>query len=90
MQPWMVDLCGELVALCDRQRIHVGAQPDRTQPAAAAHHADHAGAADAAMGLDAERLQMARDQLGGAAAPRRRARGGRGRWKTCSAWATTR
>ena len=56
----------ELVALGDRQRVHVGAQADRAQAAAAAHHADHAGAADAAVGLDAERLKVARDQLGGA------------------------
>ena len=56
---------GELVALGDRQRIHVGAQADRAQAASAADRANDAGAADAAVGLDAERLEVAGDERGG-------------------------
>ena len=40
---------GNVVRLLDRQRVHVGAQPDHpsdARPSAAADHADHAGAAD--------------------------------------------
>ena len=44
----MVDLVGFL----HRQRVHVGAQADRLLAVAGTQHADHAGAADAAMHLD--------------------------------------
>ena len=56
----------QVVGLLDRQRVHVGAQPDRRLAVAGAQHADHAGAADAAMHLDAPFLQLPRNQLGGA------------------------
>ena len=51
-------LVGHVVRLEDRQRVHVGAQPDRHRAVAFAQHADHAGAADAAMHLDAELLEL--------------------------------
>ena len=59
-------LVRHLVRLEDRQRVHVGAQPDRDRPIALAQHADHAGPADAAMHLDAERLELLRHDVGGA------------------------
>jgi hypothetical protein len=57
----------EGVGLLDRQRVHVGAQADRAGRTAVAQHADHPGAADAAMHLDAEGLEALRDQPGRAA-----------------------
>src|SRR6185437_15231014 len=44
----------EAVRLQDRQRIHVGAKPDRARRVARLQHADHAGLADAPMHFDAE------------------------------------
>src|SRR6266851_1937206 len=53
--------------LFHRQRVHVGAQPDAFAPAAfALEHADHAGAAEAAMHLDAPLRQLVGDDAGGA------------------------
>ncbi len=50
-----------------RQRVHVGAQADALGPAAVAlEHADHAGAAQAAMHLDAPLRQLLGDDAGGA------------------------
>ena len=56
----------ERVRLPDRQRVHVGAQPEASSRGPAPQHADHAGFSDAAVHLDAERLEPRRDQLGGA------------------------
>ncbi len=66
MQPWMVDLCANSLRSVIGSASMSARRPIAPQAAAAAHHADHAGAADAAVGLDAERLKVARDQLGGA------------------------
>ncbi|MEH2616387.1 hypothetical protein V1285_001333 [Bradyrhizobium sp. AZCC 1620] len=53
--------------LFHRQRVHVGAQPDALAATALAlEHADHAGAAEPAMHLDAPSLQLLRDDTGGA------------------------
>ena len=53
--------------LFHRQRVHVGAQPDALAAVALAlEHADHAGAAEAAMHLDAPSLQLVGDDAGGA------------------------
>ena len=49
--------------LFHRQRVHVGAQPDR---ALALEDADHAGAAEPAMHLDAPLRQLVGDDAGGA------------------------
>ena len=57
---------GEVVLLVDRQRVHVGAQADRPLAGAGAQHPDHAGLADAAVGLDAEGLETVGHQRGGA------------------------
>jgi hypothetical protein len=57
----------ELVFLDHRQRVHVGAQPDRTgRPfPLAADHADDAGPSDPGVHLDAVRLQALGDQRRG-------------------------
>src|SRR5205085_7359547 len=55
----------EAVFLLDRQRIHVGAQPDRAGRVAEPEAPDDAGASDPAMHLDTEGLQRIRDELGG-------------------------
>ena len=59
---------GELVRLLDRQRVHVGAEPDALARAfLAADHPDHAGLADARRDLVAtERLEPLSDEPGGA------------------------
>ncbi|KAG1306888.1 hypothetical protein G6F62_015325 [Rhizopus arrhizus] len=51
----------------DGQGVHVGAQPDHAPAVAAlaANHAHHAGLADAAMHLDAQRLKRAGHNPGG-------------------------
>jgi len=59
----------EGVVLGHRQRVHVGAQADGAAGAArrgAAQRADHAGAPEPAVHLDAPALQRARDDVGGA------------------------
>jgi hypothetical protein len=48
----------DVVGFGDRQRVHVGAQPDRALAVAGAQHADHAGAADRAMHLDPPFLEL--------------------------------
>ena len=49
-----------------RQRVHVGAQPNTfAARAVALEHADHAGAAEAAMHLDAPLRQLVGDDAGG-------------------------
>src|SRR6185369_9958357 len=53
--------------LFHRQRVHVGAQADALAAGALTlEHADHAGAAEAAMYLDAPSLQLLRDDAGSA------------------------
>ncbi len=53
--------------LFHRQRIHVGAQPDPLGAGAVTlEYADHAGAAEAAMHLDAPTRQLVGDDAGGA------------------------
>ena len=52
-------------ASCDRQRIHVGAQADRTVRAAAAQRRDHAMAADAGGEGHAELRQLLADEGAG-------------------------
>ena len=47
-----------------RQRVHVGAQADAARAAAAAQRADHAGAAQAFMDLEAEQPQRLRRHAG--------------------------
>ena len=59
----------EGVVLGHRQRIHVGAQADgavRASGCAAADRADHAGAPEPAVHLDAPALERSRDDVGGA------------------------
>ena len=56
----------EVVGLRDRQRIHVGAQPDRRLTISGTQHAHHTGAADAAVHLDAPFYKFLRNQIGGA------------------------
>ena len=59
-------LVRKIVALLDRQRIHVGAQADRTVAAAVLDDADHAGGAHAAMNRDAPFGQLGGYLVGGA------------------------
>jgi hypothetical protein len=64
--PGMVDRCAKVVALLIGS-ASMSARRPIARRAAVAHHADHAGAADAAMHLDAERSpELARHELGGA------------------------
>jgi hypothetical protein len=57
----------EAVDFQDRQRVHVGAQANRPRAAAGTQHADHAGAADAAMNLvEAKGIELGRHQARGA------------------------
>ncbi len=56
---------GEGVVLLQRQRVHVGAQPDRTLAGAAAQRADEAGAADAGGHLVAPFRKLFRHHLRG-------------------------
>jgi hypothetical protein len=56
----------ERVAFRDRQRVHVGAQPERALARACAQRADHAGPAQAAMHLAAECGELRGDQVRGA------------------------
>ena len=57
----------QIGVLFHRQRVHVGAQADALGAAALAlEHADHAGAAEAAMHLDAPLRQLVGDDAGGA------------------------
>ncbi|KAG1385764.1 hypothetical protein G6F59_017216 [Rhizopus arrhizus] len=60
-------LVTEVVILGHGQGVHVGAQPDHAPAVAAlaANHAHHAGLADAAMHLDAQRLKRAGHNPGG-------------------------
>jgi hypothetical protein len=64
--PGMARLVREGVCLLDRQRIHVGTQPDRARRVADLEPADEAGLADAAMDLAAEGLELLGDEVGGA------------------------
>ena len=60
---------GDVVGFLDRQRVHVGAQPDHPAAGtlAAADHADHAGAADPGHHLvAAEALELVGDRRRGA------------------------
>ncbi len=54
----------EIVQLVDRQRVHIGAQPDRSRRVAAPDRADHPGAGEPAMHLAAELGELIRDQVG--------------------------
>jgi hypothetical protein len=57
----------ERVELLDRQRVHVGAQADhalRRAAVAAVHDADHRGAREAAVNLDAPRAELLGHQVG--------------------------
>ena len=57
----------QIGVLFHRQRVHVGAQADALAASALAlEHADHAGAAEAAMHLDAPLRQLVGDDAGGA------------------------
>src|SRR3984885_13507605 len=57
---------GEGVVLADRQRVHVGTQPDRARGAAVTHDADDTRLAQPAMHRDAPLAQCARDEIRGA------------------------
>ena len=57
---------GEIVHLVDRQRVHIGAQPDRRRRIAAPDRADDPGPGEPAMHLAAELGELGRDQVGGA------------------------
>ncbi len=57
---------GQVGALLDRQRVHVGAQPDGAVRAAAAQGAHDPGLGQAAVDLDAERLEALGHQRRGA------------------------
>jgi hypothetical protein len=55
----------QIGVLLHRQRVHVGAQPDALAARALAlEHADHAGAAEPAMHLDAPLRQLVGDDAG--------------------------
>src|SRR6476620_10902100 len=57
----------QIGVLFHRQRVHVGAQPDALAAVALAlEHADHTGAAETAMHLDAPLRQLVGDDAGGA------------------------
>jgi len=56
-----------LGGLGEGEGIHVGAQADRAAAVAGFQRADHAGATDAALHLDAQQLEHAGDVVGGAA-----------------------
>ena len=56
--PALRERCAKVVGLLDRQRVHVGAQADGPRALARAQHAHHPGAADAAVHLEAERLEL--------------------------------
>src|SRR5579859_5563696 len=51
----------EAVRLEDRQRVHIGTEPDRARRVAGPEHADDAGLADAVMHLDAEGSELLGD-----------------------------
>jgi len=56
---------GKRVQLRQRQRVHVGAQPDhRSLPRPHAQAADHAGLGQAAMHVDAEAAERGGDRIG--------------------------
>jgi hypothetical protein len=57
---------GEIVQLLDRQRVHIGAQPNRTGRIAVANGADHPGAGEPAVYLAPELGQPGRDEVSGA------------------------
>jgi hypothetical protein len=54
----------EVVGLDDRQRVHIGPQPDGLLAIADPKRADDAGGAEAAMNLHAEFFQLAGDDVG--------------------------
>ncbi len=56
----------EGIEFVERQRVHVGAQADGATAAAGLQAADHAGAGQAAMHRQAERLEFFRHDIGGA------------------------
>src|SRR5690606_2209094 len=55
----------KLVQLLEVERVHVGAQPDRAIAVARAQGADDAGLGEAAMHVEAEGLQLLRDEVRG-------------------------
>jgi len=57
---------GELVQLLDRQRIHIGAQPDRRRRVAASDGTDDPGSGEPAMHLDAVFGELGGDEIGSA------------------------
>jgi hypothetical protein len=57
----------EFVQLLDRQRVHIGAQPDRRWRVAAPDSADDAGAGKPTMDFAAKFNELCRDQISGAA-----------------------
>ena len=57
---------GEIIGLVHRQAVHVGAQADRDLAIAPPEHANHAGAADVAMHLDAPFGELRCNDVGGA------------------------
>ncbi len=69
MRPLKRDACAKVVFLVHRQRVHVGAQADRAAAVlrrSPRNHGDDPGLADVAVMLDAERGELARDDLDGA------------------------
>ena len=64
--PGVLRAVREGVGFFDRQRVHVGAQAHAARRVAVAQHPDHAGAAHAAMHLDAEAGELLGHQGGGA------------------------
>jgi hypothetical protein len=59
-------LMRKFVTLLDRQRVQVSPQTDCPKAATAAHDGDDASLPDTRVALDAERLKVSRNQLGGA------------------------
>ena len=57
---------GEIVHLLDRQRVHIGAQPDRGRGVAAPDRADDPGSGEPAIDLAAVFGELCRDQVRGA------------------------
>ena len=57
---------GEIVHLLDRQRVHIGTQPDGGLCVAAPNRADHPGPGQPAIDLAAVLGELCRDEVGGA------------------------
>jgi hypothetical protein len=61
----MLRAIGEVGRLLDRQRVHIGPQPDGVRGCARAQPADHTGAADPTKDFEAEPRELRCDEIGG-------------------------